>query len=120
MFIVDFWTLEIIQDTDPDLPTDFAILVTGNGVSKSATLDDDADPTLANTFDVVDLPQVELTITHTGQLGSVTTVNCVGATPSSQTTSGDDTIVVLPAQTAGTQVQCTFTSTCKTLTLFRL
>jgi hypothetical protein len=119
MFFVDLWTLEIIQDTDPDLPTDFAILVTGNGVSKSATLDDDADPTLANTFDV-DVPHVEITITHTGQSGSVTTVNCVGATPSSQTTSGDDTIVVLAAQTAGTQVECTFTSTCKTLTLLRL
>jgi hypothetical protein len=116
---VDLWTLEIIQDTNPDLETDFQITVTGTGVDESATLDDDADPTHSNTF-VVDVPQVEITITHTGQLGSVTTVACVGATPSSETTSGDDTIVVLAAQTAGTQVECTFTSTCKTLTLFRL
>jgi hypothetical protein len=116
MFFVDLWTLEIIQDTDPDLPTDFAISVTGNGVSESATLDDDTDPTLANTFDVVDLPQEVITITHTGASNSITTVDCGSVTPTSETTSGDDTIVVLPAQPGGEHVQCTFTSTCKTLT----
>jgi hypothetical protein len=97
--------------------------VEGTGVSESATLDDDADPTLANTFDVVDLPSTAptITITHTGAFGSTTTVvDCGSVTPTSETTSGDDTIVVLPAQPGGEHVECTFTSTCKTLTLFRL
>ncbi|MDA4848404.1 choice-of-anchor D domain-containing protein [Hoeflea poritis] len=102
----------IIQDTFPDDAEDFLFTATGGLTPSGFGLDDDADPTLLNTRQYIDVDPGSYSISQAAVTGYVTTVSCVGD-------GGDATIsgtTVSFELTASRDITCTFTSLDITLT----
>ena len=73
-------SLTIVKDALPNGPQDFAFTTTGDRLS-DFTLDDDADPTLANTVTFTDLTPGQFAITEAAVPGfAITGLTCARPT----------------------------------------
>ena len=100
-------TIEIIKDTVPDGPQDFAYTTTGGLNPATFDLDDDADPTLSNTQTYSNIPVGSYTVTETAVAGFTTTLACVDPDGGTTTSGATATIDLDPGET----VTCTYTNT---------
>ncbi|HSR68861.1 MAG TPA: Ig-like domain-containing protein [Acidobacteriota bacterium] len=104
--------INIVKDTVPDDPQDFAFSTTGGLTPSNFSLDDDADGTLPNTQSFM-VDAGSYTVTEAAAAGfDLTALDCVDSDGGGTASSGDPgTGVATINLEAGETVTCTFTNT---------